>query len=316
MFIINIIVNDFNIPQVDKLTIKSRGELKGHLAKIYGLAWSNDNRHIVSAGQDGKLIVWNALKRYKVSAADLQSNWVMTCAYSPSGNFVASGGLDNVCAIYSVDSNTPVLKLHRQLQGHSCYISCCKFLTDKHILTSSGDSTCVLWDIDRARAVQTFHGHLSDVMSLSVAPDQHTFVSGSCDFSAKLWDTRQGKCAHTFEGHTSDINYVDFFPNGLGFATGSDDTTCRLFDIRAGGELQIYKDKTIKDGVTSISFSNSGRLFFAAYDDNRVIIWDTLTGTILKTLNDHSSRVSCLAVSPDGNVLCTGSWDHTLRLWA
>eukprot|EP00818_Percolomonas_sp_WS_P010832 CAMPEP_0117437464 /NCGR_PEP_ID=MMETSP0759-20121206/1536_1 /TAXON_ID=63605 /ORGANISM="Percolomonas cosmopolitus, Strain WS" /LENGTH=250 /DNA_ID=CAMNT_0005229095 /DNA_START=894 /DNA_END=1646 /DNA_ORIENTATION=- len=249
--------------------------------------------------------------------ADLQSNWVMTCAYSPSGNFVASGGLDNVCAIYAVgDASSTSLKLHRQLQGHTCYISCCKFLTDRHILTSSGDATCVLWDIDRGRAVQTFQGHLSDVMSLSVAPDQHTFVSGGCDGLAKLWDIRQGKCGHTFEGHTSDINYVDFFPNGLSFGTGSDDTSCRLFDIRADREIQSYRDKTIKDGVTSISFSKSGRLLFAAYDDQRVIVWDTITGQILKTLADHTNRVSCLAVSPDGTCLATGSWDHSLKLWA
>jgi guanine nucleotide-binding protein G(I)/G(S)/G(T) subunit beta-1 len=30
----------------------------------------------------------------------------------------------------------------------------------------------------------------------------------------------------------------------------------------------------------------------------------------------HSNRVSCLGVSSDGNALCTGSWDSTLKVWA
>ena len=45
-------------------------------------------------------------------------------------------------------------------------------------------------------------------MSLSLAPDTRTFVSGACDASAKLWDIREGTCKQTFPGHESDINAV------------------------------------------------------------------------------------------------------------
>ena len=49
-------------------------------------------RQLVSASQDGKLIVWDAYTTNKVHAI-LRSSWVMTCAYSPTGNFVACGEL-------------------------------------------------------------------------------------------------------------------------------------------------------------------------------------------------------------------------------
>ncbi len=29
----------------------------------------------------------------------------MTCAYAPSGNYVACGGLDNICSIYNLNQN-------------------------------------------------------------------------------------------------------------------------------------------------------------------------------------------------------------------
>ena len=54
----------------------------------------------MSASQDGKLIVWDSYSTNKVHAIPLRSSWVMTCAYAPSGNFVACGGLDNICSIY------------------------------------------------------------------------------------------------------------------------------------------------------------------------------------------------------------------------
>ena len=37
-----------------------RRTLKGHLAKVYSLQWADDSRNLVSASQDGKLIVWDA----------------------------------------------------------------------------------------------------------------------------------------------------------------------------------------------------------------------------------------------------------------
>ena len=38
--------------------MRVRRTLRGHLAKIYALHWATDNRHLVSASQDGKLIIW------------------------------------------------------------------------------------------------------------------------------------------------------------------------------------------------------------------------------------------------------------------
>lgn len=44
----------------------------------------------------------------------------------------------------------------------------------------------VLWDIETGQQVTSFGGHTGDVMSLSLSPDQKTFVSGACDASAKV----------------------------------------------------------------------------------------------------------------------------------
>lgn len=152
-------------------------------------------------------------------------------------------------------------------------------------------------------------------MSLSLAPDSRTFVSGACDASAKLWDVREGMCRQTFTGHESDINAIcvsstvaqlltlvfykqltvkcdwsfkslfliytpsvplQFFPNGNAFATGSDDATCRLFDLRADQELMVYSHDNIICGITSVAFSKSGRLLLAGYDDFNCNVWDSL----------------------------------------
>jgi WD40 repeat protein len=87
-----------DINPLPKIFPRARRILRGHFAKVYAMHWADDKRHLVSASQDGKLIVWNALTTNKVNAIPLRSSWVMTCAYSPSGNLVACGGLDNICS--------------------------------------------------------------------------------------------------------------------------------------------------------------------------------------------------------------------------
>ncbi|KAG2374755.1 hypothetical protein C9374_010499 [Naegleria lovaniensis] len=298
--------NDAKLSQLDAAPItptklKVRNILRGHLGKVYSCAWSPvpDSKLMVSASQDGKLIIWNALTTYKQHAITLRTNWVMTCSYSNSGQYVASGGLDNIVSIFNInqlteatDSSQPTTP-HRELSQHTGYISACKFISnDKQILSSSGDMTCICWDVE---------------MGVQSRPSNRTLVT-------------IGEVCSYFWWSRLDVNCVQFFPNGLSFATASDDNTCRLFDIRASRELKVYSDDSVREGATSISFSKSGRLMYAAYDEKSIVVWDTLKGKIIQNLtneqNGPDGRVACLAVSPDGNALCTASWDYNLQIWA
>ena len=44
-------------------------------------------------------------------------------------------------------------------------------------------------------------------------------------------------------------------------------------------------------------------------------MWDSRTGEHLLTLEEHTQDVLCLAFSPDGSSLASGSSDETIRLW-
>ena len=147
-----------------RVSMKVRRVLKGHLAKIYAMHWAADKRHLVSASQDGKLIVWDGVSTNKVHAIPLRSSWVMTCAYAPSGNYVACGGLDNICSIYNLKTKEGAVKVARELSAHTGYLSCCRFISDRQIITSSGDMSCMLWDIDAGMKTLEFTDHTGDVM--------------------------------------------------------------------------------------------------------------------------------------------------------
>ena len=121
-----------------------------------------------SASQDGKLIIWDALSGSKRCVVPLHSAWIMTCAFEPTkGNVVACGGLDNACSVYKlknepVHSGVPDVELH----GHDGYVSCCRFLTEHKIVSSSGDGSCIVWDLHHKRPETRLSEHQSDVMSI------------------------------------------------------------------------------------------------------------------------------------------------------
>jgi len=302
------------IPALSKLTLRIRRYLRGHQGKIYAMAWAENGR-LVSASQDGKLIIWDGLTQNKTHAIPLKCTWVMSCGFSQNGSLISSGTLDNACTVYNMRAQDIARSSH-ELLGHAGYVSCTRFLSDGKILTSSGDQTCALWDIESKKRVIEYIDHDGGVMSCALSPDKQTFVSAGCDATSKLWDLNSNKCIYTFRGHALDINSVQWFPSGTGYGSAGDDGTCKLFDIRACRELNSYEMGSILCGVTSISFSSSGRLLFAGYDDQNCLIWDTLRNEKIFSLNGHDKRVSCLSVSNDGKAVCTGSWDMNLKIWA
>mmetsp|Transcript_26916 Transcript_26916/g.43281 ORF Transcript_26916/g.43281 Transcript_26916/m.43281 type:complete len:362 (-) Transcript_26916:254-1339(-) len=293
------------------VNLKERKTLTGHFGKICAMQWSRTGKNIVSAAQDGKLIIWSAFFQHKLYVITLNSTWVMTCGYSPDGQHVASGGLDNNCTIYRLGDH----KYHQvsQLRRHDGYLSTCNFTRKDEVLTSSGDKTCILWDLkDTPRVKSHFYGHNGDVVSTSIdSTNPNMFVSGSSDKTSKLWDTRKKDAVMTFRDSQADVSSVDFMAGANAFISGSEDGVTRLYDLRTYKTMASYIADT---AVTSLGFSKTGRYFFAGYDDEVARVWSTLdTGetqdTSCQQLSGHSNRVSCLGVEPEeGKALCTGDW--------
>lgn len=327
-------------------TTKVRRVLKGHFGKITALHWAGDSQKLVSASQDGNLLLWNTVTANKLQSISLKSSYVMSVGMEQSkGNMVACGGLDNLCTVYQLDR--PEIIAPMEMASHDGFLSCCRFVSEEHILTSSGDSTCLRWDIASGRVLDTFAEHDQDAMFLSLRPnDKNVFVSCSVDKTIKVWDIRSSQSSvQTFRGHSGDVNCVEFMPSdGNAFATCSEDGTARLWDMRAYQCVNKFGTEHTTNttspntstspssssppgtgngngSMTSLAFSGSGRLLFAGHSDSSVLAYDVLTADKTTTPSfqlhqAHDGHVSCIGVSPNGDALCTGSWDSNVKIWA
>ena len=77
-------------------------------------------------------------------------------------------------------------------------------------------------------------GHSGEVLSVAIAPDGKTALSGSDDKTLRLWDLASGREIRKFEGHSGWVRSVAFSPDGKTALSGSADHTMRLWDLAIG----------------------------------------------------------------------------------
>ncbi|XP_015108755.1 guanine nucleotide-binding protein subunit beta-2 [Diachasma alloeum] len=306
-----------SVADAPKVKLSTKKLLKGHINKVNSVHYSGDSRHCVTGSLDGKLIIWDSWTGNKVQVIPLRSAWVMSVAFSPSGNFVACGGMDNMCTVYDVNNrdSTGSAKIVRELLGYEGFLSSCRFLDDKTLITGSGDMKICMWDLESGKKNVDFPAHAGDVVSISLNPDGQTYVTGSVDKTCKLWDFREERAKQTFFGHEADVNSVCCHPSGQGFVTASEDKTARIWDLRSDQQLATFKPPSSNPGFTSCGLSLSGRFIFCGSDDNSIHIWDTLKVQHNGTMNGHENRVTSLNVAPNGMAVASCSWDNFVRIW-
>ena len=81
---------------------------------------------------------------------------------------------------------------------------------------------------------------------------------------------------------------------------------CRLLHSIQGGTI----------GLTGVVFSPDSRLAYVAASDQRISIHQTRDWEEIGHRRGHRDEVWCLAISPDGGLLVSGSRDHSLRVWS
>lgn len=260
---------------------------------IWSVAFSPQGNLLASCNEDGNVRLWRLLSRKgnstkcdpvkhdstkRDTSLSGHSKAIWSVAFSPDGDYLASGSADQTIRIWDMGTG----KCLRTLTGHGHWVCSVTFHPQNGQLASgSYDRTLKLWDIHTGECLQTLSGHTSGVWSIAFAPQGDVLASSSMDQTVRLWDISSGKLQRVLKGHQNWVMSVAISPDGQHIASASADHTVKLWNLSSGACLQTFTGH--RNSVWSIAFSPDGRFLASGSDDKTLKLWAVKTGQCLQT---------------------------------
>jgi WD40 repeat protein len=257
-------------------TIEQLGTLKGHgEGGVWGLDFSHDGTMLTTGGRDGTIKLW------RKQAENKSNDWIKDLSFT----------LDEATLQEMCDNQ---LKKSQKGIEYSCLKKSQDFVrgisfspNDEIIAGGTWDKKVILWYWKKpGMTTDTFIGHDDGVWSVNFSFDGEILASASADNTVKLWNITETPQA--FGGGNYSIWDISFRPKDQTIASASECKIVKLWDINGKVTTQLIDP--------NLSQSPDSKC------DER-------------TKRSHTEKVRGVAFSPDGQMIVTGSWDCTVKLW-
>ena len=214
-----------------------------------------------------------------------------TLVFSPDGTRVATGGEDGVTRLWDTSTGT----MTAQCRGHTRKVISVAFRPDgQRLATSLGgwDRTAVGFrDGPGGRAaLRSSHrrGHDGEVQLRRA-----WIASGGTDRTVRVWGAANRQDLGVLQGHTGDVRDLAFTsgrppagfsePDADGSASlEQQDGTVRLWEVGRQGAASVLRGHI--SYVYPVAYSPDGQWIASGGWDNKVRLWDALTGESIAIL--------------------------------
>ncbi len=281
--------DDKSIRILEADNFKEVARLRGHRDLIRTLSFRADGKILVSAGNDGSLILWDRTNDYReirrvddlpaVSCASFspdgkqiaavgfgtkvmmfgatadrlpmrcQCSDLRACVYDSSGDRLAV--VDRSGFLHLFDPRTGAELNHYEL--HNGRIRDCQFTSDgKRTITVGEDGAAVLFDLERGEVVKRIDLLPCKLFTLAQIDDRHVAVAGS-DNRIRVVNFDTGLVATHLDGHRGSISNLAYARGAL--FSGGFDATLRRWPLDAD-EGERIADKKLDDSSTKTDSSS------------------------------------------------------------
>ncbi|ETN69316.1 WD domain, G-beta repeat protein [Necator americanus] len=251
------------------------------------------------------------------------------------GNLLAVGTMDPIINIWDLDimnAVAPVVSLGAKKkgrrkkrdgreQGHSdAVLSIAWNKLTPHVLASGGaDKQIILWDLDEAKAAQSFSERSGEIQALAWHSAEQSFIlSGALSGAVDVLDCREldgsPSASWQFNAQIEQIKWNHFNPFAAFIA--SDDGMLRHIDMRKPGEC-LWEGQAHDGSVSALTLSAIIRsLLVTVGHDQMLCVWKVEDDGSIRKIHSETQNIGTLHAAqfnPDvGTVCCIGGSSNDL----
>jgi len=291
------------------------------------LAVSADNQWLATGSDDDSVLIWSipellsGQEETPKPIAILQGHLhpVTAIRFLKEERRLVSGDTHGRCILW----NVPEQKAIWSVRHHTLKISDIREGMNGLLLTSSLDRTIGVTDVATGNElIQKVLSLDHAIVAMDVSRDGR-FVLGAANdqtneteasaFTIQRWDLQQPQLENVFTFDDLSVNDITASADGtVAYITCTDNTLKRL-DLNTGSLETLIGGKQ-HGGLlwTSVLSRDGRRILTVGGLDSR--LWEIATGQERMSFGPHGA-VAATAMSPSGEVVVTGSWDHSLKFW-
>jgi WD40 repeat protein len=166
----------------------SLGELPNPGGTVFSLAFSPDGQTLATASYDGKIKVWDPVKRVQQNEVTIPDcpGGVRGVGFSRDGKYLASGCMNGTVQVWDAAGLQPS---GGPKVGHNARVNTVAFSPSGKLLASaSDDGTVKLWDTGDWAEKGTLKVDGRGVYCAAFGADDATLATGGQDGAVHLWD--------------------------------------------------------------------------------------------------------------------------------
>lgn len=253
---------------------------------LHSLCFTAAGQHVIGAGDDGKLRVWNLNEEGLVMERDGHYAPIKCMSLSQDGQWLATGSEDTFIHIWQRRADNDWV-LYQRLAGHLSTVESVDFSPcGRYLASGSWDRSVRLWEWRTGATQWIKQDHVSVVRRVLFSPDGQAVLSASSDDTLLETRTQDGRILQQYFGHNRGVNDVQYAPSGDFIVSASSDRTLKKWDRQTGKCTDTLRGH--QHYVTALAFGIDDNTLYAGDASGALFIWNVNAASILERLTNFS----------------------------